>query len=280
MKTILVPTDFSPSSERALDFAVQIAKKWNAKIILANAYYLPTFDLDAPPSMLQTMYDKEDKEIKSKLHEICLKTAKNTNPEGASLACEYVAELKLPVQEIHDLVVKKGVDLIVMGTEGKDKVLGFLGSITMEVLNRVRCPVLIIKEDFEYRDFNHIAYALEDIEKDISTIDQLIPFAKLFDAEIKVIHVKKNQKQNGETKDPGKLIPGLKKSAGYEKIKLYEMFYDDVPKGLTAFFNSESYNLMVLMKHERNWVENIFHKSVIKHLMAAGNTPLLILHKK
>jgi nucleotide-binding universal stress UspA family protein len=279
MKTILVPTDFSPSSERALDFAIHIAKKWNATIILANAYYIPTFDLDAPPAMLQSMYDEEDKEIKSKLHEICLKTAKNTNLEGANLACEYIAELKLPVQEIHDIAVKKAVDLIVMGTEGKDNVLGFFGSISMEVLNRVQCPVLIVKENFKYRDFNHIAYALEDVEKDMSTIGQLVPFAKAFNAEINIVHVEMVKKQTAEIKNSEKSMSAMQES-GYEKIKLHRVSSDNIPRGLTTFLKSEPCDLMVLMKHERNWIENLFHKSVIKHFMAEGNMPLLIVHKK
>ena len=37
MKKILVPTDFSPEANKALDFAVQIAKQAKAEIILIHA---------------------------------------------------------------------------------------------------------------------------------------------------------------------------------------------------------------------------------------------------
>ena len=41
MKTILVPTDFSPNANKASDFAVQIAKPASAKIIVVHACDLP-----------------------------------------------------------------------------------------------------------------------------------------------------------------------------------------------------------------------------------------------
>ena len=37
VKTILVPTDFSPNATKALDFAVQIAKQASAKLVIIHA---------------------------------------------------------------------------------------------------------------------------------------------------------------------------------------------------------------------------------------------------
>jgi nucleotide-binding universal stress UspA family protein len=278
MKTILVPTDFSSSSERALDFAVNIAKKTNAKIILANAYYIPTFDLEAPPSLLQKIYDEEDHEIKSQLAEICAKTSKNKSEEGLSLVCEYIAELKLPVPEIYEIATKKDVDLIIMGTEGKDNILGFFGSVTMDVVNKVQSPVLVVKENLKYKDFSRICYAVENLENNISSISQLIPIAKLYNAEIDIIHVEK-QKKKHTVIDPENSLFSIKKSNDYAKVKLHEVYADDISKGLNDFLKSKPYDLLVFMKQERGWLENLFHKSLIKDFIASGDTPLLIIHK-
>ena len=40
MKNILVPTDFSENAENALYYAIDLAKRENAKIILLNAYQI------------------------------------------------------------------------------------------------------------------------------------------------------------------------------------------------------------------------------------------------
>jgi nucleotide-binding universal stress UspA family protein len=278
MKTILVPTDFSSSSERALDFAINIAKKSNAKIILVHAYYIPTFDLDAPPGMLQNMYDEQDKEIKSKLHVLCTKTAENISEGGASLSCEHIAELKLPVSEIYEIATKRNVDLIVMGTEGKDNLMGFFGSVTMEVLNKVESPVLVVKENFGYKDFKRICYAVEDLDRDIPSISELIPFAKFFNAEIDIIHVEKYKKNQVELQVSQNSVIAMRKLIDYKKINLHQIVSDDIVEGLAEFFSIEPWDLIVFMKHKRNWFESIFHKSVIKHFIAEGRTPLLIIH--
>jgi nucleotide-binding universal stress UspA family protein len=280
MKTILVPTDFSPSSERALDFAVNIAKKTNAKIILANAYYIPTFDLEAPPQMLQRMYDQEDQEIKSKLQEICLKTSKNTSLEGIPLACEFIAELKLPVPEIYETATKNNVDLIIMGTEGKDNILGFFGSVTLDVIDRVHSPVMVVKENLKYKDFKKIVYAVEDLEKDITSITQLIPIAKLFNAEIDIIHIEKTKSKQVDALNAENSIVAIRKSNDYAKVKLRQVYAEEISKGLKDVLEQEPFDLIVLMKKERQWLENIFHKSVIKDFISEGKIPLLVIHKK
>ena len=50
MKKILVPTDFSESSERALEAAITLAKKFDASIVLMHAYQLPVYPYPAMTS--------------------------------------------------------------------------------------------------------------------------------------------------------------------------------------------------------------------------------------
>jgi nucleotide-binding universal stress UspA family protein len=46
METILVPTDFSPAANNATDYAVELAKFFNAKLILVTAYPIPSQNFD------------------------------------------------------------------------------------------------------------------------------------------------------------------------------------------------------------------------------------------
>ena len=48
MKTIFVPTDFSDNAEKALEFAVCMAKKENARILLFHAFHMPYVSPDVP----------------------------------------------------------------------------------------------------------------------------------------------------------------------------------------------------------------------------------------
>ncbi|NCW88623.1 MAG: universal stress protein [Chitinophagia bacterium] len=48
MKTIIVPTDFSPTATNALHYAIQMAKQIKANLLLVHVYQVPVSYTDAP----------------------------------------------------------------------------------------------------------------------------------------------------------------------------------------------------------------------------------------
>ena len=52
MKTILVPTDFSKNADSALNYAIEFAKKENAKLILLHTYHVNFMNGDVPYNLI------------------------------------------------------------------------------------------------------------------------------------------------------------------------------------------------------------------------------------
>ena len=50
LKTVLVPTDFSENSKKALIYAVRLAQRNDSSLILFHAFELPEFVRQRPPS--------------------------------------------------------------------------------------------------------------------------------------------------------------------------------------------------------------------------------------
>lgn len=48
MKTIIVPTDFSPTATNAMHYAIQMAKQIKANLLLVHVYQVPVSYTDAP----------------------------------------------------------------------------------------------------------------------------------------------------------------------------------------------------------------------------------------
>ena len=67
MKTILVPTDFSTGSENALYYAIEMAKKTHAKIILFHATHLNASEYLVPFDVLTLEHEKAQKNSELKL---------------------------------------------------------------------------------------------------------------------------------------------------------------------------------------------------------------------
>lgn len=285
MKTILLPTDFGKHSEKALEFAIQIARKSNAKIIVAHSFFISTMDVYVPVDTLQDIYEEEREDSEKELISYCQKIALNRSESGDMLQAEFVTEQNLPASEILHLIKEKKIDLVVMGTEGEDHLLGFLGSTTLEVLNKAKCPVLVVHEQSTFKEFHNIYFAIQEMKEDLLKIRQLIPLAGFFNGEISILHIDRFPEEMNtlrkmwkEKEESEIFLDGIKKRYNYPTIKFHFDISDNTFKKMDEVLEKDSPDLMVLVHKKRNWFENIFHKSVIKYLVKNTNTPLLIIH--
>jgi universal stress protein A len=136
-KKIIVPTDFSHSSDGALEFATALAKQSGGILVIVHIeepmgnyegemYYGP---LNPNRAALQKMLN-------------------DVQPTDPSVACEHrlLASGATPATTIIACATEENADLIVMSTHGRT---GFkrllLGSVAEVVVRRAPCPVLIVK---------------------------------------------------------------------------------------------------------------------------------------
>jgi len=137
-ENVLVPIDFSPGAERALDYACEFATKLGARVHLVNALgaMLPELSVALTDQMLSSMRDSNTAAL-NKLME----------PRRARAtfgpATVYDGDARDAILRAADAV---HADLIVIGTHGRrglSRVL--LGSVAEDVLRRASCPVLAVR---------------------------------------------------------------------------------------------------------------------------------------
>jgi nucleotide-binding universal stress UspA family protein len=134
---ILVPTDFSEVSQRALEYAKTIAKQGNSELLLVHVN--PPLDLITPPEAAWI----DVSEVQSIQEE-------QLEQSGAALRSEgYRARaisLTGPLyDELLQAIKQYKVDLIVLGTHGRKGLDRFLlGSDAEALLRHARCPVLSV----------------------------------------------------------------------------------------------------------------------------------------
>lgn len=141
-KNILVPFDLSSPSTHAFKVALDVARKYDSKIIL-----LTCVEGDA------WHHKYYDARINSQLLKKQSKVATKSMEKLEEMADKVGVEIKLQILK-SDSVVKdiitfsksRKMDLIVMSSHGRtglDKLI--LGSVANGVIQRTRCPVLLIK---------------------------------------------------------------------------------------------------------------------------------------
>ncbi|WP_318311812.1 universal stress protein [Flagellimonas crocea] len=152
MKTILIPTDFSQNALHALQYAQQLFKCERACFFVLHAYgeeVYGEFRTVAKEDIAHLKKEKEQ-ETKKKLDELV--NAVIGEPPNPLHNFETIASFDNLIDGINDFVDEMNIDVVVMGTKGEtsDHKTTF-GSFTVEIFKYVKCPVLAIPEDFEYR---------------------------------------------------------------------------------------------------------------------------------
>ena len=140
---ILVGVDGSPFAERALKYAVDLARKYGAKLIIAHVilrrFYAVT---PSEAGVLATTVFVKEMETEGK--EIIRKADAYAKAEGADYECRLLQGV--PAEEIMKIALSEKVDLIVLGSRGLTEVRAFLlGSVSDKVSHHAKCPTLIIK---------------------------------------------------------------------------------------------------------------------------------------
>ena len=154
IKKILYATDLSKNSSYAFIYAIDMAKKHNASIVILHAIepirpYIVSEGGIRVFELLEKAKEKEREmdieEIKNHLQGFCKKAEAQMGPPCVELVSKILVPLGHPVEEIFKVADEEGCDAIVLGTHGKGFLKQtFLGSVAGSVLERTRKPVFII----------------------------------------------------------------------------------------------------------------------------------------
>lgn len=276
IKNILFPTDFSLNAKNALPFAVDLAKKNDAKLSLMYAYKVPL----TPPSSIFRAREK----TMSYERELILKAANKKmqdliKPQDlAELSYDCLIQEGSPEKAIQKVVVNNNIDLIVMGTLGEtaNREL-FMGSVTKNLIQQGHCPVLAIPGDSVFGPIERVVYAT-DLENDESkSVDYLVKFAELFDATLIILHL------DYDPKIKSKHIKELKEIVGktaYGKIVYQDIIVEDIVDGIDTYIKKNAIDVFAITTKTTSLLDKIFHRSLTKKILFHTHIPMLAFNRK
>jgi nucleotide-binding universal stress UspA family protein len=140
-QTVLVGTDGSDSSLRAVDRAAQIAAGAGAKLIVATAYFPQSEDARAADVLKDEGYKMAGN---APIYAILREARDRAHTAGAK-DVEEKAVVGAPVDALVDLAEEIKADLLVVGNVGLSTIAGrLLGSVPANVARRSKSDVLIV----------------------------------------------------------------------------------------------------------------------------------------
>ena len=140
-KKILVAVDFSPVAEKVIGQAVELAKRYDARLLFLHVVeYVPPIDVGYEPVTPATWMVDETllvENAKTSLHDFVSKLQLNN-------AVQRV-EVGIPKHTIAEIAMQENVDLIVIGSHGRHGLDRLLGSTANGVLHNAKCDVLAVR---------------------------------------------------------------------------------------------------------------------------------------
>jgi nucleotide-binding universal stress UspA family protein len=135
---ILVTTDFSPESDRALDYALALAHRYDARIYLAHVIAPEPF-FYAEPALAEATYEKIRQAAEQGMADILVSGKLRGIPHEVLLEEGNI----WPV--LAKLIEKHEIDLVITATHGRGKVQKMLiGSVAEEIFRQADCAVLTV----------------------------------------------------------------------------------------------------------------------------------------
>jgi nucleotide-binding universal stress UspA family protein len=140
-RTVVVGTDGSDSSLRAVDRAGAIAASGGAEVIVATAYFPADDDTRAQDALKDEAY----KVVGTAPIYAILREGRERAKAAGAQHIEQRAIRAAPVDALVDLAEEANADLLVVGKVGLNTIAGrLLGSVPATVTRRARCDVLVV----------------------------------------------------------------------------------------------------------------------------------------
>lgn len=275
MKTIIIPTDYSPVATNAMHYGIEMAKATHASVLLLHVYNIPVSYTEVPVMLVsveELRKNNEDKlaELKKEVEHIT----------SGSLKVYTEARLGNLSDELEVLCNKIRPFAVVMGTKGTsgiEKVL--FGSNTLTVIRHLTWPVICVPPGKTYGNgIKKIGFACDFRDVVNTTPAQAIKdFANEFNAELHVLNVDYKNRQ-------------FKQDARQESLMLHTMLEDvkpeyhfiehkDIEDGINEFAEKNNLDLVISIPKKHKLLEGLFRTSSTKQLVFESHIPIMCVHE-
>ncbi|HVT85720.1 MAG TPA: universal stress protein [Chitinophagaceae bacterium] len=275
MKTIIIPTDFSPIATNAMNYGVDMAQAINANIILLHVYQIPVSMTDVPVVVVSV--DELKKEAEERLTSL---KASVEHITSGKLKVYTEARLGDVVDEMEDLCNKIKPIAVVMGTKGASGIeRAMFGSVTLTAIRHLTWPVICVPPGKEFgQGIRKIGFAC-DFKKVVETtpIHLIKDFIKEFNAELHVLNVDfENRHFKPETPEQSLMLHTM-----LEDVNPSYHFIEqkDVEAGINQFAEKNNLDLIIAIPKKHKLLEGIFKPSSTKQLVFESHIPVMSVHE-
>ena len=278
MKKIVVPTDFSAYANKALTYAVELARKLHARVALVHACDLLDEEFTGHKALIKDYNRERVDELKSRLAEI-----KETIQKVEGFSVETQLYEGPIVTSILQAAGDYGADAIVMGTMGQSGLRRkLLGSKAAGVINKSTIPVITVPHDYALKELKNIFIAVEDLRSP-ELLKPIYDLAQAFKARVHAVVFTEQDAEALEvlthTRSTHLIGQRLKRTFPDIHSEALQISGDNLVDALLRLTAEKDIDLLAMITHRRGTLEGLFNSSLTQKLSYRSTVPLLALHE-
>ena len=282
MKKILVTTDFSANSKKAIRFAMQLASQNNYKLLFYNVT-----SVMKKPSIWDTIYygNYESAEIQKNQEKLKKFVARIHQESGLPIInydCVCEAE-NSPLFSIGKQIMyyanEVAANYICVSTRGFGTIDKLFGTVASELILKSAIPVFVVPRNYRINKFTTICYAT-DTENIDAEIRKVLELSQSLKAKVKVLHYDYSPYLKLEHENLSNI------ARKYESDDIQFHYKKLIPKYTLNYHIRKDVmlikpSLVVLFtKQNRNWFDRLFAVSNSTNMSFNTKVPMLVFRKE
>ena len=281
MKTLLVPVDFTDTSENAVNLAAEWSKKYGyERIILLKSFYDSMFEnmvVSAEYSNVNQDYLNDEREkIVGQLRELCHRLVSKTDPHIKVTTA--VSELPL-LRAIMEVIQNEMPELMILGSDNYSHSSGsFIADNLINITTTSPVRVLIIPANYTYQPVKEalVTFDFNTLNK-LDKLNSLKRFQPWNDIRLLVLNVDASERYV----NPDEKFMEMEKSL-HDFLKNFEhkIYYSNdrnVINGIINFIKTNHVQLIIALPGEHSFLYSLTHKNISEAIYRNARQPVLIL---
>lgn len=276
MKTIIVPTDFSPTSKNAALYAAKFAAAiGDAELIFFYEYDNIVVGSDSSPV-------SDSAESSRIIAETALQNLKSEVEQaagtGSTIILSSISGNSFLDSLEHEIRLRKA-DLVIMGiTEDSNAIDQFLtGSNTLKLVNRQLCPVLIVPSTVAFAGMSNVLFAADYKQGTLATaFTRIQALLELHKPYVHIVNVDEMDVQAQDGFDQQKAILDI-----FFQDFQHEFYYlrqPDFTKGINVFVADKQVDMVIVISKDHSFPASLFQVNHTKQLAYHSTIPVLAIH--
>ena len=275
MQRILVPTDFSPTAEKAFRFALDMATKAKGIVILYHVYTpveSPFIDTGQKSKQYNTQTETN---LVKRLQRLKKKVTAHT----ADVPVSTIVGRSPVIDNILGFAEHNHIDLIVMGTQGASGLKKIIiGSVAARIVEKTDIPVLLVPEKFEWTEPERIVFITNYLQTDRQALSVVLALAKLYGAALTVVHlVDVFAKEEKEKIDFDNYAHAMHRELNQFNLRFKLLKTSSVTETMENLYKEIPYDIVAMVRRKKSFLKKFFVKSFTQNMAYVTNQPLLVV---